>query len=576
MATTTAETISAAMELINTKKQNLKKAFDELQSHSAVLSSFNLSWSDLDSHFTSIQSSLTQKFHLLQSLQSQSSTNPSSPSCQIPKDPSPSSNLPTQVAKDPSLPSLGSTQMAEDPKSSFQMPKDLPCSSILSTQIGKDPSSSSNPSSQNVVETDINCEVDVVPPRPELVAFCERMDAMGLRNYMNESVNNRNTIRGELLGAIRCAKDPAAMVLNAMEGFYCVNGRNKGDKDQQLFGVRRSAVLLLEVLMGISPNVGSEVRERAKKLALEWKGKLSMDGENPFEALGFLHLVAAYGLQAEFKMDELVDHFVIVARYRQAVELCRKIGLGDKLADLIQKLVSKGKHLLAVKFISEFGLTDKFPPVPILKSYVKESKKLAKKVCKDGNNSRQSMNEATAKESGALKSVIKVIEDLKLESEYPPTFLQKRLEQLEKEKADRKRNAVAPAAKPLQLRQQQKQQTAKEPAKKPKQQLYGNKRPRMTAPDGSAAVSINVNDAGLLRAYSLSGIAPAPPAAAYAGSSAGLYGFSGGQMGFPGHPAPTSTHLSLSELYVPSGYYNRPTTYGGYGPPPEYHPSYYP
>lgn len=61
------------------------------------------------------------------------------------------------------------------------------------------------------------------------------------------------------------------------------------------------------------------------------------------------------------------------------------------LADLIQKLVSKGKHLLAVKFISEFGLTDKFPPVPILKSYVKESKKLAKKVCKDGNNSRQSM-----------------------------------------------------------------------------------------------------------------------------------------------------------------------------------------
>ncbi|KAM1228000.1 hypothetical protein ACFX2J_007146 [Malus domestica] len=574
MATTTAETISAAMELIDTKKQNLKKAFDELQSHSAVLSSFNLSWSDLDSHFTSIQTSLTQKFHLLQSLQSQSSTNPSSPSCQIPQDPSPSSNLPTQVAKDPSLPSLGSTQMAEDPKSSIQMPKYLPCSSILSTQIAKDPSSSSNPPSQNVVETDINCEVDVVPPRPELVAFCERMDAMGLRNYMNESVNNRNTIRGELLEAIRCAKDPAAMVLNAMEGFYCANGRNKGDKDPQLFGVRRSAVLLLEVLMGISPNVGSEVRERAKKLALEWKGKLSMDGENPFEALGFLHLVAAYGLQAEFKTDELVDHFVIVARYRQAVELCRKIGLGDKLPDLIQKLVSKGKHLLAVKFISEFGLTNKFPPVPILKSYIKESKKLAKKVCKDGT--RQSMNEATAKESGALKSVIKVIEDLKLESEYPPAFLQKRLEQLEKEKADSKRNAVASAAKPLQLRQQQKQQTVKEPAKKLKQQLYGNKRPRMTAPDGSAAVSINVNDAGLLRAYSLSGIAPAPPAATYAGSSAGLYGFSGGQMGFPGHPAPTSTHLSLSEQYVPSGYYNQPTTYGGYGAPPKYHPSYYP
>lgn len=57
--------------------------------------------------------------------------------------------------------------------------------------------------------------------------------------------------------------------------------------------------------------------------------------------------------------------------------------------DLIQKLVSKGKHLLAVKFISEFDVTDKFPPVPLLKAYVKESKKLAKKVCEEGNNSKK-------------------------------------------------------------------------------------------------------------------------------------------------------------------------------------------
>ncbi|KAH0987348.1 hypothetical protein GBA52_014525 [Prunus armeniaca] len=395
------------------------------------------------------------------------------------------------------------------------------------------------------------------------------MDAMGLRKYMNETLDNRNTIRAELLGAIRYAKDPAAMVLDAVDDFYSENGRDKGDKDPELFAVRRSGVLLLEVLMGVSPDVGFEVRERAKKLALAWKGKVSMDGENPFEALGFLHLVAAYGLQSEFKMDELVDHFVIIARYRQAIELCQKIGLGDKIADLIQKLVSKGKHLLAVKFISEFDLTDKFPPVPLLKSYLKESKKLAKKVCKDGNNSRKSMNEATAKETGALKSVIKVIEDLKLESEYPPAVLQKRLEQLEKEKANRKRHAEAPAVKP----QQHKQQTAKQ--QKLKQQQYGNKHPRMTAPVGSAAVSNSVNAAGLLPAYALSGTAP--PIPTYAGSSAGLYGFAGGQMGFLGNPGPASNHLYSSDHYMPSGYYNRQTAYGGYGVPPEYHPpSHYP
>lgn len=58
-------------------------------------------------------------------------------------------------------------------------------------------------------------------------------------------------------------------------------------------------------------------------------------------------------------------------------------------AVLIQKLMSKGKHLLAIKFISEFDMTDKFPPVPILKAYVKESKRLAKKVSEEGNNSKK-------------------------------------------------------------------------------------------------------------------------------------------------------------------------------------------
>lgn len=59
--------------------------------------------------------------------------------------------------------------------------------------------------------------------------------------------------------------------------------------------------------------------------------------------------------------------------------------------DLVQKLLDKGKQLLAVKFIFEFELTEKFPPVPILKDYVKESKKAAKAVCKEGKNSLRAL-----------------------------------------------------------------------------------------------------------------------------------------------------------------------------------------
>ena len=60
------------------------------------------------------------------------------------------------------------------------------------------------------------------------------------------------------------------------------------------------------------------------------------------------------------------------------------------VADLILKLLDGGKQLLAVKFIFEFGLTEKFPPIPLLEDYLKETKKVAEQVCKDGNNSLRS------------------------------------------------------------------------------------------------------------------------------------------------------------------------------------------
>lgn len=59
--------------------------------------------------------------------------------------------------------------------------------------------------------------------------------------------------------------------------------------------------------------------------------------------------------------------------------------------DLIQKLISKGKQLDAVNFAYAFEIVDKFPPVPLLKAYLKEAKKIAQEVRRKGNNSTQSL-----------------------------------------------------------------------------------------------------------------------------------------------------------------------------------------
>ncbi|KAE8734926.1 Kinase superfamily protein [Hibiscus syriacus] len=319
----------------------------------------------------------------------------------------------------------------------------------------------------------------------------------------------------ELPGALKSAPYPGTMVLDAMEGFYVENCPNKGDKDMDLLGLRRVCVSLLEGLMETGLCFSEEVRERAKKLALEWNGKVNLSKANTFEPLAFLLLMVTYSLEAVVDKGELVGHFFVAAGCRKAVMLCRSIGLGEKVYDLIQKLVDNGKQHLAVRFIFEFGLAEKFPPVPLLDNYLKETKKLAEQVCVDGKNSYRSLNVAAEKEIGVLKSVIKVIKDCRLEAEYPQECLQDRLEQLEMQLADRKRTAKLTAA-------WSKQQQAIESA------------------------------------------SPTPAVNPYLSSSAtALFGLAGALLGFSTTPNPAASH--------PYSYGQQPFN-GAYGLPPQYHP----
>ncbi|XP_057485156.1 truncated FRIGIDA-like protein 1 [Actinidia eriantha] len=509
----TMKTISAALKLVDAKKENLRKAFDDLQSQSSSLSSFSLSWPDLDSHFSSLQSSLQHKFKILQSQQEQLQSQPSDP----PPQPQPQSQ-------------------PSDPKS------------------------------------------ESVRARPELRSFCEKMDGLALRKYMIDRPDSRFVIKDELPDALGYAPDAPTMVLDAMEGFYVPDSKRSKKEDKELCAIRRNCVVLLEVLMRLGVEIGGEVRERAKQVAMEWKRNVNVNEDNTLEVLGFLHLLATYGLADCFSVEDLVDFTVIIARFHQSVELCRVLALGDRISDVILKLISKGKQLLAVRFIFEFELTDKFPPVPLLKEYVMESKKFGKNDCKGGKSSLGLQKEAITKEVHALKSVIKVIEEHKLESEYPKEKLVKRVETLEKLKSGRKQSEASPASKTQQQSKPQK--------------FIGNKRPRNTAPAGPAATPGVAATSSTAPAFQQSrllpaGLLPEHPAP-YLSSPAGPYGLAGSAvapnagspagapLGVPGNAMPTQPYVYPSESHMPSGYYEQPIAYAGYGLLPQYHPPYYP
>lgn len=210
-------------------------------------------------------------------------------------------------------------------------------------------------------------------------------------------------------------------------------------------------------------------------------------------------------------------------------------------------------------------------------------------------------NEATAKETSALKAVIKIIEEHKLESEYPKEFLEKQIENLEKQKADRKR--PAPTATASKSSQPQHHPTKQQQGKAKQKQQSGNKRPRADAslgptpfaktfrganssllsyqPSHFQSTGLSADDpapyaSSSAAPYGMSGLVPS--ANPYAGSSAGVYGLEGTPTGVHRNPTLAGSHSYTTEPYEQSAYYDRPTSYGhgGYGLPPQYHQAYFP
>ncbi|KAL8127376.1 FRIGIDA-like protein 2 [Apium graveolens] len=579
---TTMKAISAAMKLIDVKKQNLKKAFEDLQSHSSSLSSFTLTWSHIDSHFTSLHSSLQHQFQFLQTLESQS----------------------------PSIP----------------------------------PNST--------------------PARPQLKSLCQNMDAIGLRSYIISNPRDRDSIRLELADAFASCRDPGALVLDTMSGFSSTN-------DVEL---RRSCVMFLEELMVLKTEIKGEAREKAMILAIDCKEMLSgvtSINNNIFGLLGFLLLVAVYGLRHAFSVDELMDYVVVVAKNKIAVQLCRLLDFGDNIAGIIEKLISKGNQLIAVKFIFEFEMTKQFPPVPLLEEYAKESKSLVQKIRMSGDVNSQKMRDATLNELDKLKSVVKCVEDYKLASEFPKlNVLMQRIRNLEREKSNRKRAGAASASvfgkqpklqkKNIMNHSQTSEQAdpvtvtkrdnmSEKQLKLQKETVINHLQPAdpasVTTRDTASVTTKNTANLTIPENVVTSAIPSYQQTATYAAAPIGPYGMatsnpdthpyaaahiepyvmassnpethlyaaahiepyamtstyngnpafypsgsqipgetfemslyeqSGPPMGFNGNIPATSSGLYPPVSQMPSGYNVGNTAYGGYGWAPEYHPSYYP
>ncbi|KAJ6918368.1 hypothetical protein NC651_012570 [Populus alba x Populus x berolinensis] len=266
--------------------------------------------------------------------------------------------------------------------------------------------------------------------------FSVKMDGKALQILLNKRCKHDEKMKNEVSIALGLSSDPAKLVLDAMEGFHPPHLR-EGDVEFKEVVVKRSCNLLLEQLMKISPTIKPHVRKEATKLAFLWMIKMTVDGQQNSDVLGFFNLLAAYGLASAFDSDELISRLVIIARNKQTPEFLRVLELGDKIPGFIQNLILKKQPMEAIRFIYAFEMVNQFPPGPILRDYLSGSKIAARKI-KRRSKSIEGVVESVKRRVADLMVVLKCVEDYKLETVFSPDTLKQQIKDVERQLSIRK------------------------------------------------------------------------------------------------------------------------------------------
>ncbi|KAK6923996.1 Frigida-like [Dillenia turbinata] len=446
------------LDTITSLREQLGKALLDLESCNGA-SDDKIQWNEIEEHFLNLEASLKKKCEELEVKEKEFEENESKIRASLAEREAAVSALEQglldriQELKDAAVTAIAETWAIHKPPEPLDVGdnKDSKVSSslddihaLLSDSEEKSPDRTGENVEGGAVE---------VKPRQELMQLCEQMDAKGLLNFTMQNRKYRTAIRGELSVALESATEPARLVLDSLEGFFPPDeSTQQGEnKDAALIGMRRSCITLLEAMTnlltradpGLDHLLNPETKQQAKAIADDWKPKLDNGGTdaangNSLEVEAFLQLLATYKIASEFDEDELCKLVLAVARRRQAPELCRSLGLAHKIPGVVGDLINTGRQIDAVHFIHAFELTETFPPVPLLKTYLKDLRRNSQG---KGGNGTGGQDDANSQELAALKSVTKCVKDYKLEADYPLDPLLKRVAQLEKSKSDKKRAA---------------------------------------------------------------------------------------------------------------------------------------
>ncbi|XP_028957316.2 FRIGIDA-like protein 5 [Malus domestica] len=169
-------------------------------------------------------------------------------------------------------------------------------------------------------------------PLPASIQSRINLSGKDLQLFLNEHLKRHDLLGTEISGILQASSDPAKLVLDAMQGFYpsSLVVENK-ECDFDLSVIRRSCILLLQELKRVSPQINPPVREEARKLAGDWKDKMTVAVENGLEVLGFLLLITTFDLTSTYPESELQSLLLVAGRQAHVAQATGlSLGISDK------------------------------------------------------------------------------------------------------------------------------------------------------------------------------------------------------------------------------------------------------
>ncbi|WCJ43245.1 hypothetical protein M5689_024000 [Euphorbia peplus] len=268
-------------------------------------------------------------------------------------------------------------------------------------------------------------------PGNKVSGFAVTLDGKALQTYLNEHCGDYESMRNVVSMVLGLSSDPSMLVLDALQGFYPPHLK-KGEKEFEEEIVRRSCILLLDELMKLGPEIRPPVKKQAKAMAIAWLKKLNSHVAHSLQVLGFLLLLASYGLASSFDADKLLTRLEIISLHSQAPRLFVALGLTTRLTDFIQNLIRKKKLNEAIRYIYAFEKVSEFQPVSLLDDYLRISK-IATRQMKKRDKSVEGQIKAANKRLADIKYALRCIEECKIEYGSSLKNLESQVEWLEKE-----------------------------------------------------------------------------------------------------------------------------------------------